>query len=116
MPKGRPKGLTEVERGLLHAGLVASLRSRENRFWAYDVQKVFEDIMRRRLSWGTMLPALRRLEAMGLLAAEWDTPDPSKRPIRYYTLTEAGKTKAGTSTAAQASAAVTNVQMKRGTI
>lgn len=110
MTRGRPKELTEIERGLLRAGLVASLRSREDRFWAYDAQRIFQDIMKRDISWGTLLPALRRLQAMGYLTSEWDTPDPAKRPIRYYTLTEPGKFQASTSTASHAPLGMAQLQ------
>ena len=112
MTRGRPKDLTGIERGLLYAGLLASLRSREDRFWAYEAQKRFKDIMDRSLSWGTMLPALRRLESMGYLTAEWDTPDPDRRPIRYYSLTETGR-RAADASPAPAAIRVRSPQLKK---
>ncbi len=66
----------------------------QGRFWAYEVQKVFNDITGRPISWGTLFPALRRLEVMGHLTSEWSSPHEEKRPIRYYCLTKSGKQKA----------------------
>ena len=99
MTRGRRTGLTQTEAGLLRAGLVASLRGDHSRFWAYGVQKVFKDTTGRSISWGTLFPALRRLEVMGHLTSEWSSPDPGKRPIRYYRLTESGKENASAATA-----------------
>ncbi len=75
----------------MRAGLVASLRGGGDHFWAFEVQKVFKDITGRSLSWGTLFPALRRLELMGHLTSEWSSLETGKRPVRYYRLTESGK-------------------------
>lgn len=102
MTRGRPTGLTEIEVNLLRAGLVAAVRAGQDRFWAFEVQKVFEDIAGRSISWGTLFPALRRLELMGHLTSEWSPTDGSRRPIRYYRLTESGEAKAAAATAPSA--------------
>ena len=39
---------------------------------------------------GALYPALHRLEAQGLLAAEWGTSDNNRR-ARFYSLTKAGR-------------------------
>jgi transcriptional regulator len=43
-----------------------------------------------RLSYGTLFPALHRMEERGWLKAEWDTSDNNRR-AKYYTLTAAGR-------------------------
>jgi transcriptional regulator len=42
------------------------------------------------VNYGTLYPALRRLEARGWVTAEWGTSDNNRR-ARYYTLTAAGR-------------------------
>ena len=42
------------------------------------------------VNYGSIYPALRRLEAGGFVSAQWDTTDNNRR-ARYYTLTAAGK-------------------------
>jgi transcriptional regulator len=39
---------------------------------------------------GSLYPALRRLEQLGLIRSEWGTSDLNRR-ARYYTLTRAGR-------------------------
>jgi transcriptional regulator len=39
---------------------------------------------------GSLYPALRRLEQLGLISSEWGTSDLNRR-ARYYTLTRAGR-------------------------
>jgi DNA-binding PadR family transcriptional regulator len=78
---------------LLYSGRLASLRGRKERFWASQAQKVYEQLTKRRISWGALLPALRRLEESAYLSADW-TADDARRPIRYYSLTVKGKAEA----------------------
>jgi PadR family transcriptional regulator PadR len=42
------------------------------------------------VNYGSVYPALRRLEARGLVTASWSTSDNNRR-ARYYALTAAGK-------------------------
>lgn len=42
-------------------------------------------------SHGLMYPILRKLEEEGLLRAEWEGNDPSKKTKRYYQITTKGK-------------------------
>ncbi|MGH2900689.1 MAG: helix-turn-helix transcriptional regulator, partial [Solirubrobacteraceae bacterium] len=42
------------------------------------------------VNYGTLYPALHRLEARGLVAAKWGVTD-AKRRARFYSLTTAGK-------------------------
>ena len=39
---------------------------------------------------GSLYPALHKLEAQGLISAEWDTSDANRR-AKYYSLTRAGR-------------------------
>ena len=68
MVKGRPEGLNRTEKDLLISILAASVKSREDETWGYELQRTFRELFDRSLSWGTMFPALRRLEAAGLLS------------------------------------------------
>ena len=115
MTRGRKTGLTETEGNLLRAGLVSSVRGRQRRFWAYEVQKVFKDVTGRPISWGTLFPALRRLEMMGHLTSAWSSEDADKRPIRYYELTESGRKEAAAATALQATSVSRSAAAQLGT-
>jgi DNA-binding PadR family transcriptional regulator len=42
------------------------------------------------VNYGSLYPALRRLEARGLVTAEWGVSENNRR-ARYYTLTPAGR-------------------------
>jgi transcriptional regulator len=42
------------------------------------------------VNYGSLYPALRRLEAQGFVTAKWGTSDNNRR-ARYYTLTAAGR-------------------------
>jgi len=55
---------------------------------AKRIRAVSDDVLR--VETGSLYPALHRLEAQGLIAAEWDVSDKGKR-ARYYTLTRAGR-------------------------
>lgn len=95
MTRGRQSGLTPTERDLLRAGLLSSERTGQGRFWAFEVQKVFEEMTGRSPSWGTIFPALRRLELMGHVTSEWAEESDTGRPRRrYYSLTGSGEREA----------------------
>ena len=54
---------------------------------ARHIQQVSEEL---RIETGSLYPALRRLEAQGLVRATWQLSDKGKR-ARYYRLTPAGR-------------------------
>ena len=55
---------------------------------AKRIRAVSDDVLH--VETGSLYPALHRLEAQGLIAAEWDVSDKGKR-ARYYTLTRTGR-------------------------
>jgi PadR family transcriptional regulator PadR len=59
---------------------------------AKRVRTMSEEVLH--LETGSLYPALHRLEAQGLIDAEWDTSDKGKR-AKYYRLTRAGRTHLG---------------------
>ncbi len=100
MPRGRPAGLTPAEADILRAGVLAAARTGGGRFWAFEVQKVFTENRGRPVSWGTLFPALRRLEKMGHLVSEWSREEETgRRRRRYYRLTESGMREAAVASA-----------------
>jgi len=74
----------ELRRGLIQ---IAALSLLQQRLYGYQLVKV---LARYGLDTeeGTLYPLLRRLEAQGLLASEWDTN--GSRPRKYYVLTDEG--------------------------
>ncbi len=44
------------------------------------------------IEFGSLYPALKRLELKGLIASKWETSDQNRR-ARYYRLTPAGRTR-----------------------
>ena len=55
---------------------------------AKRVRTMSDDVLH--LETGSLYPALHRLEAQGLIDAEWDTSDKGKR-AKYYRLTKSGR-------------------------
>ena len=55
---------------------------------AKHIQRTTEDLLQ--VEHGSLYPALRRLEAKGLIKPEWRV-SPTKRRARYYALTTAGR-------------------------
>jgi transcriptional regulator len=55
---------------------------------ATHVRTMSDDVLH--LETGSLYPALHRLEAQGLIDAEWRTSDKGKR-AKYYQLTKAGR-------------------------
>ena len=55
---------------------------------ARRVRTMSDDVLH--LETGSLYPALHRLEAQGLIDAEWNTSDKGKR-ARYYRLTKSGR-------------------------
>ena len=112
MVRGRPEGLNRTEKDLLTSILAASVKSRDDETWGYELQRTFKDLFSRSLSWGTMFPALRRLEAAGLLSSRWEQPDRGPRR-RLYRLTEEGRRVSGAVQAEARRAKVPTVARKR---
>jgi PadR family transcriptional regulator, regulatory protein PadR len=52
------------------------------------IEEVTEDVLE--VPEGSLYPALRRLEARGLITSRWDTTE-LNRTARYYALTRAGR-------------------------
>lgn len=81
----RDVGLVELRRGVLVLAVLSQLRQRQ---YGYSLrQALAEGGMP--VEEGTLYPLLRRLEAQGLLASEWDTT--TAPPRRYYRLNAEGK-------------------------
>lgn len=81
----REAGLVELRRGVLVLAVLSQLRQRQ---YGYSLrQALAEGGMP--VEEGTLYPLLRRLEAQGLLASEWDTA--TAPPRRYYRLNAEGK-------------------------
>jgi DNA-binding PadR family transcriptional regulator len=77
-------GLTELRRGVLVLAVLSRLQVPQ---YGYSLrQALAEGGMP--VEEGTLYPLLRRLEAQGLLASEWDTG--STPPRRYYRLSGEG--------------------------
>jgi DNA-binding PadR family transcriptional regulator len=78
-------GQVELRRGVLVLAVLSQLRQRQ---YGYSLrQALAEGGMP--VEEGTLYPLLRRLEAQGLLASEWDTG--TAPPRRYYRLNAEGK-------------------------
>lgn len=87
----RSSELTHTEQLLLSYGMLSSSRSAEKRFWGYQLQKVIKNETKQLVPWGTLFPALRRLEHFGYLSSQWDLDKETGKARRYYTLTERGE-------------------------
>ena len=78
-------GLVELRRGVLVLAVLSRLQVPQ---YGYSLkQALAEGGMP--VEEGTLYPLLRRLEAQGLLASEWD--EDYAPPRRYYRLSRAGK-------------------------
>jgi DNA-binding PadR family transcriptional regulator len=78
-------GLTELRRGVLVLAALSQLRTPQ---YGYSLrQALVEGGMP--IDEGTLYPLLRRLEAQGLLASEWNTDHAP--PRRYYRLSAEGE-------------------------
>ena len=77
-------GLTELRRGVLVLAVLSRLQTPQ---YGYSLrQALAEGGMP--IEEGTLYPLLRRLEAQGLLASEWNT---DSTPRRYYRLNAEGE-------------------------
>lgn len=86
MTQGQAKdiGLVELRRGVLVLAVLSQLRERQ---YGYSLRQALVD-GGMPVEEGTLYPLLRRLEAQGLLASEWDTA--TAPPRRYYRLNAEG--------------------------
>ena len=81
----RDLGLVELRRGVLVLAVLSQLRERR---YGYSLRQALEE-GGMPIEEGTLYPLLRRLEAQGLLASEWDLG--SAPPRRYYRLNAEGQ-------------------------
>lgn len=79
-----------VRQGTLDMLILKALSQQPNHGWgiAERIQQVSRDVLR--VQQGSLYPALHRLEARGLLVAEW-RPSEDNRKAKYYRLTAAGR-------------------------
>ena len=75
----------ELRRGCLVVAVLAQLRKEQ---YGYTLRKALADDGLE-IDESTLYPLLRRLEAEGLIAGEWEHPE--RRSRRFYRLTEAGE-------------------------
>lgn len=83
--ENREIGLVELRRGVLVLAVLSQLRQRQ---YGYSLRQALAQ-GGMPVEEGTLYPLLRRLEAQGLLASEWDTA--TAPPRRYYRLNAEGK-------------------------
>ena len=81
------KLLLELRRGIL---VLAVLSQLEEKQYGYSLKQSLSD-QGMEINEGTLYPLLRRLEAQGLLASDWQVIDDA-RPRRYYQISTEGKT------------------------
>lgn len=81
---------TELLQGTLDLIVLRLLRSGAANGWdlTQSIQVVTRGVLD--VNYGSIYPALRRLEARGLLTDRWGTSENGRR-ARYYTLTAAGR-------------------------
>ena len=81
---------TDLLQGTLDLIVLRLLRSGPAHGW--DITQSIQVISKGALeiNYGSVYPALRRLEARGFVKAEWGTSDNNRR-ARYYELTAAGR-------------------------
>lgn len=77
-------GLTELRRGIVVLAVLSRLREPQ---YGYSLKQALAE-RGLPVEEGTLYPLLRRLEAQGLLASEWNT---DQAPRRYYRLNGEGE-------------------------
>ena len=79
-----------VRQGTLDMLILKALSLQPNHGWgiAERIQQVSRDVLR--VQQGSLYPALHRLEARGLLVAEWRRSE-DNRKAKFYRLTAAGR-------------------------
>ena len=85
-----PKPKTDLLQGTLDLIVLKLLRAGAANGWelTQSIQVVSKGALD--VNYGSLYPALRRLEARGLVSAEW-RPSENNRRARYYELTAAGR-------------------------
>ena len=87
---GRSKEKAELLQGTLDLIVLKLLRAGAANGWelAQSIQAVSQGVLD--VNYGTLYPALRRVEAKGWVTAKWGTSENNRR-ARYYALTAAGR-------------------------
>jgi PadR family transcriptional regulator PadR len=80
----------DLLQGTLDLIVLKLLRAGAANGWelTHSIQAVSEGVLD--VNYGSLYPALRRLEAGGFVSAKWGTSDNNRR-ARYYALTPSGK-------------------------
>jgi PadR family transcriptional regulator PadR len=80
----------DLLQGTLDLIVLKLLRAGAANGWelTHSIQAVSKGVLD--VNYGSLYPALRRLEARGFVTAKWGTSDNNRR-ARYYALTPAGK-------------------------
>src|SRR3954466_6613904 len=81
---------TELLQGTLDLLILRTLQRGPTHGWdiAQRIQSVSKEVLR--VGQGSLYPALHRLEAKGLIDAEWGASDNNRR-AKFYALTPAGQ-------------------------
>jgi len=84
------KGKTELLAGTLDLIVLKMLQSGPANGWdiTQRIQLLSEDVLR--VNYGSLYPALHRLEARGWIKSEWGASD-SNRRAKFYQLTSVGR-------------------------
>ena len=80
----------QLRKGALEMAALASLWS--GRLYGLEIIRFLETHSRLVLAEGTIYPILNRLKAEGLLTSEWVEAE-AGHPRKYYSLTDAGRTR-----------------------
>lgn len=85
-----PDHRTELLQGTLDLIVLRMLRGQSANGWelTQSIQSVTHGVLD--INYGSIYPALRRLEARGLIKGRWDVSE-NNRKARYYDLTASGK-------------------------
>ncbi len=85
-----PTGKLDLLQGTLDLIVLRLLRAGPSNGWelAQNIQVVSKGTLE--VNYGSIYPALRRLEAGGFVTARWGTSDNNRR-ARFYSLTPAGR-------------------------
>jgi PadR family transcriptional regulator, regulatory protein PadR len=81
---------TDLLQGTLDLLVLKTLALGATHGWdiSQRIQQMSEDVLK--VNQGSLYPALHRLEAQGLIAAEWGASDNNRR-AKFYKLTAAGR-------------------------
>ena len=81
---------TDLLQGTLDLMVLRILDAGDNHGWGISqrIQQISQDVLR--INQGSLYPSLHRLEAQGLIEAEWGSSDNNRR-AKYYRLTRSGR-------------------------